>query len=77
LIYAAVVAALAPYTDLAREFGFHIMALHHAKKGDSDDVLEMILESTALAGAVDTVIAMKGRPRAALPRDRAAYGQLD
>jgi hypothetical protein len=57
--YAAVVPALAPYTEMAREFDFHFMALHHAKKGDNN-ALEMMLGSVALPGAVDTIIALKG-----------------
>jgi hypothetical protein len=57
--YAQVVGALMPYTNLARELGFHFVGLHHSKKGASDDVLDMLLGSTALAGAVDTVIGLK------------------
>jgi hypothetical protein len=56
--YASVVSALTPYTELAKEQGFHFAALHHSKKGRSDDVLEMMLGSTGLVGAVDTVVGL-------------------
>jgi hypothetical protein len=44
--------------DVSRDTGAHFMAVHHSKKGKEDDATDNMLGSTALAGAVDTLIAL-------------------
>jgi hypothetical protein len=56
--YAQVLAALAPLTDLARETGAHMAAVHHAGKGGREGA-DAILGSTAIFGSVDTAVMLK------------------
>jgi hypothetical protein len=56
--YAQVRNALDPLLQLARASDAHIMALHHMGKGDRSGS-DAVLGSTALFGAVDTLLAMK------------------
>jgi len=56
--YAQVLRALAPLTDLARETGAHVSAVHHAGKGEREGA-DAILGSTAIFGSVDTAVLMK------------------
>lgn len=56
--YAEMVQVLAPFDELAREYGTHIMLIHHAKKGESKGV-ESVLGSTAIAGAFDTILTQR------------------
>lgn len=56
--YAQVTAALAPFMDLARETGAHLMVLHHLGKGDRVGA-DAVLGSTAIRGAVDTTLMLK------------------
>jgi hypothetical protein len=59
--YAAVTNALEPLHAFARECGAHVLAVHHAgKRGDGGD---SVLGSTALFGAVDTLLLMKRSDR--------------
>ncbi len=53
--YSMVNAALEPLLSLARNRAVHIMAIHHRKKRQSDDSMDDVLGSTAIAGAVDTI----------------------
>ncbi len=54
--YAKVSSAMEGLTDLARRTGCHVLALHHAGKGHGSSGIARVLGSTALAGAVDTVM---------------------
>lgn len=58
--YALVTNALDPLTHLARESGSHLMLVHHAKKSGGTDG-DAVLGSTALFGAVDTLLEMRSR----------------
>lgn len=51
--------ALGPLVDAARESGSHIMLCHHSAKADREDSIDSPLGSTALAGAVSTVLRMR------------------
>lgn len=55
--YTEVSAVLEPLTNLARSTGCHICIVHHATKGGEGQ--DSILGSTALAGAVDTLLHLK------------------
>lgn len=57
--YAEVHAALAPIRAVAEPYGAHLCYLHHAGKGEKVDLIDMSLGSTALAGAVTVLMAMK------------------
>jgi len=61
--YAEITNALDPLLDVAHKTGAHIMALHHMVKGDSRSGTDGILGSTAITGAVDTVLAMDRKER--------------
>jgi hypothetical protein len=58
--YAEVSRTLEPVVELARRSGCHIMAVHHLGKGERSPG-DAVLGSTALFGAVDTLVAMKRR----------------
>lgn len=60
--YASVTNALDPLTNLARESGAHLMFTHHGKKGGGSDG-DAVLGSTALFGAVDTLLEMRRRDK--------------
>lgn len=57
--YAEVYGALGPLIDLARETGTHILLLHHSGKAMKTDAVDSPLGSTALGGAVGTLIVMR------------------
>lgn len=57
--YAETYAALGPLIDVARETGTHLMLLHHSGKGLKADPIDAPLGSTALAGAVCTLVVLK------------------
>jgi hypothetical protein len=57
--YAEVYAALGPLIDLARETDTHILLTHHSGKSLKGDAIDSPLGSTALGGAVSTVIVLK------------------
>jgi hypothetical protein len=58
--YAAVTNALGPLTAIAQRTNATLVLPHHAKKNDADDG-DAVLGSTAIFGAVDTLITLKGR----------------
>jgi archaellum biogenesis ATPase FlaH len=51
--------ALERLLELARKSGVHILTAHHLKKREPDDIMDGTLGSTAIAGGVDTFIALK------------------
>jgi hypothetical protein len=57
--YAETYAALGPLIDVARETGTHLMLLHHSGKGMKADAIDAPLGSTALGGAVCTLVVLK------------------
>jgi hypothetical protein len=57
--YAETYAALGPLIDVARETGTHLMLLHHSGKGMKADAIDAPLGSTALGGAVYTLVVLK------------------
>lgn len=61
--YAQVTAALDPLLGVARELGTHVMVLHHSPKGDPRQAIDAALGSTAIAGSVDTLIALRRNHR--------------
>jgi hypothetical protein len=57
--YAETYAALGPLIDVAREAGTHVMLTHHAGKSAKPDAIDAPLGSTAIGGAVCTVVHLK------------------
>ncbi len=57
--YAEVSRALEPLIRIARHVGAHVLLVHHARKGPVAQDGDSILGSTALMGAVDTVILLR------------------
>jgi RecA-family ATPase len=43
-------------SELAKKYGAHVMALHHLKKRIEEDSMDQTLGSTAINGAVDTIL---------------------
>lgn len=56
--YAKITTALDPLLNLSREYGTHLMVLHHARKMDGEGA-DTTLGSTAIFGTVDTAIILK------------------
>ncbi|MGB8521600.1 MAG: AAA family ATPase [Candidatus Acidiferrales bacterium] len=57
--YAETYTALGPLIDVAREIGTHVMFSHHAGKGMKADSVDSPLGSTAIGGAVSTLVVLK------------------
>jgi len=57
--YAETYAALGPLIDVAREVGTHVTFCHHAGKGLKADSVDSPLGSTAIGGAVSTLVVLK------------------
>jgi hypothetical protein len=57
--YAETYTALGPLIDVARETGTHVMLLHHSGKGRKADPIDSPLGSTAIGGAVATLLILK------------------
>jgi putative DNA primase/helicase len=57
--YAEAYGALGPLIDTARETGTHVMLLHHSGKSVKADPTDSPLGTTAIAGAVATLIVLK------------------
>lgn len=55
--------ALEKLLELARKYSVHILLVHHMKKRESEDLGDCVLGSQAIAGAVDTFIALKVGPK--------------
>jgi hypothetical protein len=72
--YASMAHNLEPFIDLARKFKVHIMALHHDSKAQRDGG-DALLGSTALFGAVDTLIQMKKRTLGRTIMSTQRYGE--
>jgi putative DNA primase/helicase len=57
--YAEVYTALGPLIDVAREASTHVMLTHHAGKAAKADAIDAPLGSTAIGGAVCTLVHLK------------------
>jgi len=57
--YAETYEALGPLIDIAREVGAHVLFTHHAGKSAKADAIDSPLGSTAIGGAVCTLILLK------------------
>jgi hypothetical protein len=57
--YSEIYAALGPLIDIARKTGTHILCLHHSSKMSKSDAIDAPIGSTALGGAVSTLIVMR------------------
>jgi hypothetical protein len=57
--YADIYSALGPSVDVARETGTHILCLHHSSKSEKTNVIDSPIGSTALGGAVSTLLYMR------------------
>lgn len=51
--------ALAPLGDIAREYGVSIVVIHHTRKQESEDPLDLISGSFGLSGSADGVLVLK------------------
>jgi hypothetical protein len=58
-IYQADYEALAPLADLARRYEVTILAVHHLRKANADDILDCVSGSAALTGAADAVLLLR------------------
>jgi hypothetical protein len=50
--------AIAPLGDLARKFGVSIVLIHHTRKMDSEDPIDMISGSLGLSGSADGALVL-------------------
>jgi nicotinamidase-related amidase len=57
--YAETYTALGPLVDVAREAGTHVMFTHHASKSPKSDAIDSPLGSTAIGGAVCSLVVLK------------------
>lgn len=57
--YAELYSAMGPLIDIARETGTHILGLHHSPKSPKSDAIDSPIGSTAIGGAVSTLLVMK------------------
>jgi hypothetical protein len=73
--YMQVIVALEPLLTLARETGAHVLAVHHAGKGERGEVGDNILGSTAIFAAVDTALIMKRSERYRTISSQQRYGE--
>ncbi|KXK06600.1 MAG: hypothetical protein UZ17_ACD001000405 [Acidobacteria bacterium OLB17] len=51
--------AIAPLADLAKQYGVAIVVVHHTRKQDSEDPVDLVSGSTGLSGAADGVCVLK------------------
>lgn len=72
--YAQVARGMEPIIDLARDTGCHILCVHHCGKGERDGG-DALLGSTALFGAVDTLLLMKRKDHARTLHTVQRYGE--
>lgn len=54
--YRIIDTAMKPFAKLAQTTGAHVMIVHHAKKGKARTAVDAAIGSTAITGAVDTVL---------------------
>lgn len=73
--YAEVNLALEPFHHLARTYGAHIMLVHHMGKGENRAGADGILGSTALAGAVDTLLLLDRKDQQRTLKTVQRYGE--
>lgn len=59
--YQDVTRAMAPWTEIATRTGVHIMLVHHSGKSADRDESSAALGSTALPGAVDTILHLRSK----------------
>lgn len=73
--YAEVNRAMEPLLALARQSGTHLLAVHHAGKGGREGA-DAVLGSTALFGAVDTLLLLRrGKDNVRTIEATTRYGQ--
>lgn len=68
-LYDADYDSLAPLTDLAHRYSVTVLVIHHTRKADSDDPLDLISGSTGLTGAAGGALVLRrarGRAEATL-----------
>lgn len=58
-LYNADYDAIGPLTDLAHAYGVSVLVIHHTRKMDSDDPLDLVSGSFGLTGAADGVLILK------------------
>jgi putative DNA primase/helicase len=77
--YSAVYSALSPYSDVARQYGFHLAWAHHLNKyGDSGDAADAIMASTAIYACVDCAFLIHKRgDRRTMKTDGAQRGGVN
>lgn len=72
--YGPVNLALTPIHQAARDSGAHLMLVHHVRKTEGEDVIDDLNGSTAISGAVDTLISLRGKEHDRLIASRGRYG---
>jgi AAA domain len=73
--YAETYAALGPLIDIARASGTHVLLTHHSGKSAKADPIDSPLGSTAISGAVSTLIVLRRTETYRLIQTRQRLGQ--
>lgn len=72
--YTAVLESLTPVADTARQYGVHIMAVHHAGKSERSDSLDSVLGSVAVHGSMDCTMLLSRKPEFRVFESQQRYG---
>lgn len=72
--YTAVLEALTPLSDLARNTGVHLLAVHHAGKAERSDSLDSVLGSVAVHGSMDATILLRRTSQYRVIESQQRYG---
>jgi RecA-family ATPase len=66
--------AIAPLGDVARKYGVAVVVIHHTRKVEGDDPLDLVSGTTGLTGAADGVMVLK-RSRGQMDAELHATGR--
>ena len=72
--YTQVLEALTPLSDLARDTGIHLLAVHHAGKAERTDSLDSVLGSVAVHGSMDCTLLLRRTPEYRVIESQQRYG---
>jgi RecA-family ATPase len=73
--YAKVNRMITPFIETAMKTGIHLMLLHHANKNTGAEGIDISLGSSAITGAVDTVLTLTRKDNYRLIRSDQRYGE--
>ncbi len=66
---------IAPLGDLAKEYGVAVVVVHHTRKLESEDPLELVSGSNGITGAADGVLVLKRATRGGTDAELYATGR--